>query len=146
MYHTLHFAFCKSGVVKKCRSDLLVIRVKALRDQRLAKILNAVFKLFPDKTQKYECQHRIALFKERAGITRLAQNIAAFEKDRVQIQSLFCIFPGHGRIPSFATLSIQYHSNSWLIFQPFPANLKIIVCQSSCSLRFRTASVQAISS
>ena len=71
----------ESGIIKECREDFRIIRVKPLCNQILAELCYAILKFFSDKTQKYEGQHHVTLFKERAGIACRTQNISAFEQD-----------------------------------------------------------------
>ena len=86
----------KGGIIEEGIPNLFIIWIQPLFDQRLTKMLGAIFKFFANEAQKNKGQHHIALFKERTGIARLAQNIPALKEDRVQIQFFFGFLPCHG--------------------------------------------------
>ena len=104
----------KGRVIEKCRMNLRCLRIQPLFPQLLRQIRHAILELLPDKAQEYQRQHQIALLKERARITRLAQNITAFEQHRIQIQCHFFFLLCHSsKISSYAVPNdhVSYHSS-----------------------------------
>lgn len=74
--------------------NLRIFRIQPLFRQLSRQVLHAFGKLLTNKAQEHQRQHQIAFLKERARIARLAQDIAAFEQHRIQIQC-FCFLLGH---------------------------------------------------
>ena len=85
----------KGSIVKKCRTDIFIVRVKPLLLQDLAEFLYPIFIFFTDETQEHQRQHHIPLLKERAGVPCSTQYVSTLEENRIQIDGLLLLFLRH---------------------------------------------------
>ena len=82
----------KGNIIKESGTNILVVRVKALVEQRLAQRSYTVLVFLSDKAQKHKGQHHITFFKKRTGVAGSAQIITAVKQDGFQVQGFILRF------------------------------------------------------